>query len=165
MTGLRKRRWALDGQRGFTLIELLIVVAIIGILSAIAVPLYANVQARARLAKAATDTRALASAVAIYTAHCGDLPGVVAAVAPSTCTTAPAGGGTLTVDTDLAVLVSLVTNAQGQQAGPFMNSLPDPPQFWDPYSYVVTAASTFEICSTSVVDATGMSSDGGATCP
>src|SRR4029450_8395602 len=62
------------GQRGFTLIELLIVVAIIGILSAIAVPLYANVQARARIAKAQADTRAIASAVGIYAAHCGGLP-------------------------------------------------------------------------------------------
>jgi len=33
------------------------------------VPLYANVQQRARIAKAQADARALASAVAIYGAH------------------------------------------------------------------------------------------------
>src|SRR5215469_10611759 len=61
-------------QRGFTLIELMIVVAIIGILTAIAFPLYANIQARARVAKAQADARTLASAVVVYSAHTGALP-------------------------------------------------------------------------------------------
>jgi general secretion pathway protein G len=54
---------------------LMIVVAIIGILTAIAFPLYANIQARARVAKAQADTRTLASAVVVYSAHTGVLPG------------------------------------------------------------------------------------------
>jgi Tfp pilus assembly protein PilE len=52
----------------------MIVVAIIGILAAIAIPLYANLQGRARIAKAQADVRTVASAISIYAAHTGGLP-------------------------------------------------------------------------------------------
>ncbi len=53
-------------QAGFTLIELLIVVAIIGILAAIAVPNFLNAQLRARVARVVSDMKALSIAQEQY---------------------------------------------------------------------------------------------------
>jgi len=112
-------------QHGFTLIELMIVVTVIGILSAIAIPIYANFQTRARIAKAEADVRGLATAVAAYSTHMGSLPGA------------------------LSVLTSIATNttlaAGAQTVGPFMNAIPNPPAGWGSAYTYTTSGDTFTI--------------------
>src|SRR5262249_236884 len=100
----------------------------IGILAAIAIPLYANVQTRARIAKAQADTRTLASAVSIYTAHMGAMPAA------------------------LTALTTAAVNGLNQSAGPFMASVPAPPPgctpAWGAYPYAPSPAGTFTTTAT-----------------
>lgn len=58
-------------QKGFTLIELMIVIAIIGILAAIAIPAYQNYVIRAQVSEGASLIGGLEAAVAEYYANSG----------------------------------------------------------------------------------------------
>ncbi len=61
-------------ESGFTLIELLIVVAIIGILAAIAVPNFLNAQMRARVARVEAEFRSIRTAFESYRLDNGNYP-------------------------------------------------------------------------------------------
>jgi type IV pilus assembly protein PilA len=62
-------------QQGFTLIELMIVVAIIGILAAIALPAYQDYTARAQASEALTATGGVQGEIGVDFANTGALPG------------------------------------------------------------------------------------------
>jgi type IV pilus assembly protein PilA len=58
-------------QQGFTLIELMIVVAIIGILAAVAIPQYQDYTMKAKLANAVTSVESVKTAVALCIQEAG----------------------------------------------------------------------------------------------
>lgn len=92
-TELGQKKQMKRRQTGFTLIELVVVVSVIAILSAIALPRYINMQTQARVAKAQAIFGSIKSAAALARASC--MMDVAGLVSPATCT---ATAGTTSMD-------------------------------------------------------------------
>ena len=118
-------------RRAFTLIELLIVVAIIAILAAIAVPNFLEAQTRAKTARAKSDLRTLAVAIESYRVDSNDYPYIQADGGPGTEWQAPFGfppgrtAGPAGLTTPTAYLTSALRDAfelESEQGGPLSPS-------------------------------------------
>ncbi|MET1051766.1 MAG: prepilin-type N-terminal cleavage/methylation domain-containing protein [Mycetocola sp.] len=110
-------------DKGFTLIELLVVVIIIGVLAAIAIPVYLGVQNNAKDSGVKSDVANAKTAVIAYQAENGELPTSLAGLEDFGYTAGTAGAGnygtlpTLNVSTGLDAFSICGTSVTGKTFG------------------------------------------------
>jgi len=91
-------------QKGFTLIELMIVVAIIGILAAIAIPAYQDYTIRSQVSEGMTLAGDLKASIAEYTAQVGDWPATMVELGLGSGGTTKTGRYVQAVDVDAGTI-------------------------------------------------------------
>ena len=125
--------------KGFTLIELLIVVIIIAILAAIAIPQFSNTSSDAQEAALDANLSTMRSAIELYRLqHKNNYPGKVATKGGADCATGSTGSGETGDETSFKEALSMYSNAAGQTCkvntvggayiyGPYLRAVPDEP--------------------------------------
>jgi len=149
--------------KGFTLIELLIVVIIIAILAAIAIPQFSNTSSDAQEAALDANLSTMRSAIELYRVqHNNKYPGAAASKGSSTCPTADQGTSEATDDASRAIAfkeaLTYFSNAAGLTCktapadggfiyGPYIRAIPDEP---------VTPSKVFTVDTTTTAVPTGI---------
>ena len=100
-------------QQGFTLIELMIVIAIVGILAAVALPAYQDYTVRAKVSEAVAKAAEIKTAVAEYYSANSVLPGSITAAGTTIVATKTIKSATLS---STGLLTMVVQNVGGDTA-------------------------------------------------
>ncbi len=124
-------------KRGFTLIELLIVVAIIAILAAIAIPNFLDAQVRSKYARCLTEMRTITLALEAYmTDHNHYIPARVCPLGPIEYPTTGSSGKAshrfLVLTTPIAYITTIPKDGFNLISA---STDPNYPRFYDTYDY------------------------------
>jgi len=99
-----------NNSKGFTLIELMIVIAIIGILAAIAIPNFIAYRNKAFCSAAESDAHSTAAAIADYYA----IPNHILVIDYAELGLTPSGNNTVVLGDDIDAITITVTDGSGR---------------------------------------------------
>lgn len=131
---------------GFTLVELLVVIVILAVLAAIALPKFMDSSARSKESALKSDLKILRNAITLFKTDTGLYPLTLADLAAAS---APAQGNNGTADTALTA---------SNWHGPYLQAVPSDPVSGSAFTYTKTTGVVVSSASGNALDGTAYSS-------